>query len=415
LSRKKALLFFVLPLAGVVVLLSVLSTVNRNFIKDRVEKLVEEQLSATADILKVNIAEHLDEGKSLSAMLGLYKGAESIYYMALLDRDWIILDWVSQFEGYLPLSRDRDPEKGPWILNSPAGKIFNQISTIRRLDGEIFYLYLGYSLRSLEEMLGHSRRSFYLLFSAILILGVLFSLGLFRMQSQFLAKQRESESLRRDKERFREISAFTSGVAHEIKNPLNSLALLFELLSKKAAPDLTEDIQAGKKQVKKIASIIDQFSSSLKPFNLKKEGLDAAILVDDALVSIQQLLREKNIGIDIKRNKNSDAGIIGDRMLLTQALTNLVKNGAESMEKGLITIHFKSRRGGLEIRISDQGPGIKPENRDSIFLPFFSTKKDGMGIGLYLTKKIIQAHKGKIDFSSTPGRGVTFRLFLPGG
>ena len=414
-SKKGILLFFVFPLAGIVVLFSVLSTLNRNFIRDRVEELVEEQLGGTAEILKVTITKNLDDGKSPQAMLGNYKGEESIYYMALLDGEKNILDWVSQFEGFLPLSKDRDPEKGPWIISSPAGKIYNQFSTIRRSDGAVFFLYLGYSLRSLEEMLAHSRRSFYVLFSAILIIGILLSLALYRLQTQFLAKQREAESLRRDRERFREISAFTAGVAHEIKNPLNSLALLCELLHKKAGPGLEEDILAGKKQVRKIASIIDQFSSNLKPFSLNRENVDAVDLLNEALASIRALIEDKNIGLDIKTNKEAGTRIFGDRNLLSQAFTNILKNAAECMETGVITINIKSRRRGLEIHIMDQGSGVNPIDQDKIFQPFFSTKKDGMGIGLYLTKKIVQAHGGQIDFSSYPGRGSTFRLNLPGG
>ena len=414
-SKKGILLFFVFPLAGIVVLFSVLSTLNRNFIRDRVEDLVEEQLGGTAEILKVNIARNLEEGKSPQAMLGNYKGEESIYYMALLDGEKNILDWVSQFEGYLPLSRDRIPEEGPWIISSPAGKIYNQFSTIRRSDGAVFYLYLGYSLLSLEEMLAHSRRSFYVLFFAILIIGILLSLVLYRLQTRFLAKQREAESLRRDRERFREISAFTAGVAHEIKNPLNSLALLCELLHKKAGPNLEEDVLAGKRQVKKIASIIDQFSSTLKPFSLNKENMDAADLLNETLSSIRTLMEDKNISLDINPNKGAGKRIFGDRNLLFQAFANILKNAAESMEDGVIKIDIKSRRRGVEIRITDQGPGVKPEDQDKIFQPFFSTKKDGMGIGLYLTKRIVQAHRGQIDFSSHPGQGSTFRLNLPGG
>jgi signal transduction histidine kinase len=415
LSKKGLLIFFVLPFIGIIVLISILSTLNRNFIRARVEELVEEQLGGTAEILRVNISERLEEGLSPQATLRLYKSEESIYYMALLDKDRDILDWVSQFEGYLPLSRDRDPARGPWIINSPVGKIYNQFSTIEKSGGETYYLYLGYSLSSLEEMLAHSRRSFYVLFSVIMLIGLLLSLGLYRLQSQFLAKQREAESLRRDRERFREISAFTSGVAHEIKNPLNSLALLCELLHKKAGPDLKEDILAGKRQVQKIASVIDRFSSTLKPFKLDRESIPVGDLLRDVLDSLRPVMDKKNIGLDIQQGRAAGARIWGDRDLLSQALSNLLENAADSMEGGQITINIRSRRRRVEIRISDQGPGIAPENRDRIFQPFFSTKKEGMGIGLYLTKRIVQAHKGRIDFFSAPGQGVTFRLDLPGG
>lgn len=413
--KKGILLFFILPIAGIVGLLFILSTLNRNFIRESVEDLVDEQLTATAEILRVNIAEHLEEGKPLQAMLDLYKGEESIYYMALLDKQRNILDWVSQFEGYLPLSKKRNPEDGPWIISSPAGKIFNLLSPVQKGADTTHYLYLGYSLRSLEAMLAHSRRSFLILFSAILLIGILFLSGLYRLQSRFLSKEREAEILRRDRERYREISAFTSGVAHEIKNPLNSLSLLFELLHKKAPLGMEEDVGAGKIQVQKIASIIDQFSSSLKPFQLQKENLDPEDLLKEVQTSIEARLEGKEIDIQILGARSRAAKMFGDRELLLQVFSNILKNAIESMEKGRIIIRIKPRRRGMEISISDQGPGISPQNQEKIFQPFFSTKKDGMGIGLYLTKRIIQAHQGHIEFSSPPGQGVTFRIHLPGG
>ena len=414
-KKKGVLLFFILPIVGLVGLLFILSTFNRNFIRERVEDLVDEQLSATSEILRVNIAEHLEEGKPIHAMLDLYKGEESIYYMALLDEQRNIMDWVSRFEGYLPLSKDRHPEDGPWIISSPAGRIFNLLSPIQQGNETVYYLYLGYSLKSLETMLTHSRRNFFILFFAILIIGIFFLSGLYRMQSRYLSKQREAEALRRDRERFKEISAFTSGVAHEIKNPLNSLSLLFELLNKKASPGTEEDVRAGKIQVQKIASIIDQFSSSLKPFDLKKESFDADELLDEARASIEAGMQGKDVDIRIVRAHPKSARLFGDRALLLQVFSNILKNAAESMEKGSIIVRRKAKRKGMEISISDQGPGISPLDQDKIFQPFFSTKKEGMGIGLYLAKRIVQSHHGDIQFSNHPGRGLTFRIHLPGG
>ena len=131
-----------LPLFGTGVLLFVLSALNRNYISSRVEALVTEQLGGTAEILRVNIAERLEEGAEIREILDIYKSEESIYYMALLDRDRNVLDWVSRFDGYLPLSRDRDPGEASWIISSPAGKIFNTFSSIETGGGAFFYLYL---------------------------------------------------------------------------------------------------------------------------------------------------------------------------------------------------------------------------------------------------------------------------------
>lgn len=391
----------------------VLSSLDRRYNRLRIEELVREQLHATAEILSVNISHLLSENVSAEEIFSLYTGEENIYYTALLDENKAILAWISQFEGYLPLSLQSDTEKESWIIDSPAGKIYNVFTSFRDSDDRQYFLYLGYSMRNMEAVVRHSRNSFWVIFILILITGVSVFGGFYQLQKRFLYKQEEAEEQKKQKERFKEISAFTSGVAHEIKNPLNSLSLLFELLQKRVPPNLNEDIALGKKEVRKIAGIIDQFSASLKPISLRREPVHLEEIVMETWSHLPKSPSpEKPVDFEVDIKKTMI--VLADRSLLGQALSNLLQNALEATEKGHIRLSADTKKGNTFIKIQDSGIGISSQEAPRIFDPFYSGKKKGMGIGLYLTKKIIEAHDGEISFTSQPGRGTCFLIKIPG-
>lgn len=412
-KKRNFFLFFYLPLTGIFVIFFVLSSINRNYIKNKVEDLVNEQLHATAEILKVNISYFLKENYSSDDIFEFYSGEKNIYYMALIDEKNQILGWISRFEGYLPLSLDKIKEKKSWVIDSPVGKIFNLYVPFKSYDEKDYFLYLGYSLRSLEEMMAHSRRSFFIIFGVIAVIGIIFFFGLYQLQNRYLEKEKEAEEEKKKKERFREISAFTSGVAHEIKNPLNSLSLLFELLQKRASTELQEEVSLGKKEIYKISRIIDQFSASQKPLKLKKEKF----LLEDFMQDIQASLKNEieQGKAEIQYFQTCPILLNADKQLISQAFINLLKNSLEVTVGGDITIQTKLHRNTVFITFRDSGKGIAEEDKKYIFYPFFSKKEKGMGIGLYLTKKIIETHGGTIRFQSELGHGTTFFVQIPGG
>lgn len=411
--KKDFFLFFFLPLLGVVIIFFVLSSINRTYIKNKAEDLVKGQLQATAEILKVNFSHFLSENYSSDEIFDLYSGEENIYYMALLDESKEILGWSSRFDGYLPLSQKDFGNQESWIIDSPAGQIFNIFSSFTAPDQRIYFIYLGYSLVNLEDMIAHSRRSFIILFGIIAGVGIIFFLGIYQLQSHYLRKEKEAEKERREKERYREISAFTSGVAHEIKNPLNSLALLFELLEKKISRDLQDEISLGGEEVRRISRIIDQFSASLKPLNLKRQKFFLKELMEDIIRSLKKEIGSTRIKIEYA--EESQVALNADKDLLSQAFLNLLKNSLEATDEGKITVHSKEHRKKVFMTIQDTGKGMSEEERTQIFKPFFSRKKGGMGIGLYLTKKIIEAHEGKIECETQVGKGTAFIIQIPGG
>jgi signal transduction histidine kinase len=110
----------------------------------------------------------------------------------------------------------------------------------------------------------------------------------------------------------------------------------------------------------------------------------------------------------------------GDRVHLQQVLLNLVLNGMEAMagtpgERRLAVRTGVNENGSVEVAVSDSGPGVLPERLPRLFDPFFSTKKEGMGLGLSIARSLIQAHGGQLWAENNPGGGATFRFALPTG
>jgi signal transduction histidine kinase len=412
-KRTNIFLFFFLPFAGLIAIFFLFSTLNRAYIQRKTEDLVREQLRATAQVLKVNIGHFLEEGYPPQEIIGLSAGEEDIYYLALLDERKTILAWRSRYEGYLPLSAKDTERTKPWIIDSPVGQIFNLVSPLAAGTGQTYYLYLGYSLSRLDEMIARSNRNFLIVFGVLAAVGIVFFVGVFELQKNYLAKTREAEEEKKEKERYREISGFTSAVAHEIKNPLNSLALLCELVQKKAPQEMREEAALGKTEVRRISEIIDRFSAALRPFRLNRE----TFALSEIVLSVRQSLFQQSTGknVDFRYTETEPILVHADKSLLRQCLLNLLKNAFEATTKGTVTVGAEKSRRRVIIRIADTGRGIPEADLSRIFDPFFTTKKEGMGIGLYLAKKIVDAHGGRIEAASRLGGGTSFTIQLPGG
>jgi len=413
LNRKDFVLFFLLPFMGTALVFLIISALNRASVDRSVEGLVREQLRAASGILTTDIGLFLSQGASPAGVLDAYAAEENIYFMAVLDEEKNVLAWRSKFEGYLPLSLRDIPETDSWIIDSPAGEIFSLFTAFSPSRGNEYYLYLGYSLAGLENMRARSKRNLLILFGIFAAAGGLIFRGVSVLQTRYLEKKAEAEEARTEREHFKEISAFTSGIAHEIKNPLNSLSLIFELLNRKLPPETRKDIELGRNEVRKISGILDQFSGALKPFHLRREIFP----LGEAVPSVfESLAREFPLSRPrLRFDRGAEITLTADRNLFCLSLFNILKNSLQASEKGEIAVTARRIRKWVRIEVRDQGPGIPTERIERIFEPFFSTKKEGMGIGLYLTKKIIDAHGGRIEVRSRPGEGTVFSIQVAGG
>lgn len=218
-------------------------------------------------------------------------------------------------------------------------------------------------------------------------------------------------------ERLAALGRITAGVAHEVKNPLNSMRLWLENLKESLPADQdAESLQAVQvldKEIDRLDAVVKRFLDFTRPLELKLEATDLAELLRDVIRVAQPQMQKA--GVDVEEFLgNGVPEVWADRDLLKQAVLNLVLNAGEAMNTGGELRVELARRGEMaEISVSDTGRGIPLENQQKIFQLFFTTRPGGSGIGLATTFRIVQLHNGSIDFHSEAGRGTTFRIELP--
>ena len=217
-------------------------------------------------------------------------------------------------------------------------------------------------------------------------------------------------------DRLSAISRITGGVAHEVKNPLNAILMHVELARMKMSRgdhDLAPQMEIISREILRLDRVVKTFLDFTRPVELKLNEVPLDGFVNDIVELARPQAAANGIQIHVDQ-ETEGASIRVDLDLMKQAILNVVVNAIEAMPKGG-ELRFASaiRDEDAEIRISDTGPGISPELRDKIFRLYFTTKKEGSGIGLAMTFRIVQLHDGTIDFSSEPGKGTTFIVRLP--
>ncbi len=234
--------------------------------------------------------------------------------------------------------------------------------------------------------------------------------------------ERKSQELLRKSEKLSAAARLSATVAHEINNPLEAVGNLIYIA--KALPDATpqivEYLGLAEQELERVAHITRQTLGFYRESN-EPGPIDIPALVDSVLRLYSNKLESKNIRIE---RKFSDCPtIVGIAGELKQVVSNLVSNAIDAVTTngriGISLRHHEDGNGGaFQLVIEDDGPGIPPENIDRIFEPFFTTKKDvGTGLGLWVSREIIQRHGGTIHVNAVNGhegpRGAAFVIELP--
>ena len=231
-----------------------------------------------------------------------------------------------------------------------------------------------------------------------------------------LESMEEIESELELSRRMAAIGRLTSGVAHEVKNPINAIVVHLELLRNKLgdpnAPGIRhlEVIEAEIRRLDRVVQTLVDFS---RPVELQLREQDLRGVIGDLMALATEELSTRNvILIDQMPAKPVMTNVDAD--LLKQAALNVIENGAQAMpEGGKLEVTLEIDRKSAIIRIADEGVGIPDEIRDRIFDLYFTTKSGGSGIGLAMTYRILQLHHGGVEVQSREDRGTEFRLRIP--
>ena len=229
--------------------------------------------------------------------------------------------------------------------------------------------------------------------------------------------QKAEEAMRRT-ERLAALGQLTAGLAHELRNPIGTIKNSAELLSKRlpAEDELSRELSGYiQSEVDRTNSLITRFLQFARPFHLQRSRQYIAQVLDRSIVHVERQF--PNYPITFVKNYAPNVPAIElDQELIEQVFVNLLANAAQASPPGsVVTVKTRADDHSLEVAVIDRGAGIDPAIQGSIFNPFFTTKKEGVGLGLAIVAKIIDEHGGKIIVESDLGKGSVFRVQLPLG
>ena len=250
-------------------------------------------------------------------------------------------------------------------------------------------------------------------------------------QRQALRTQRLAESLAevnrhlsqaqaeaRRSERLAALGQLSAGLAHEIRNPLGIIRGSAEMLQKKLKSDDSLPLElAGNisSEVSRLTALVARFLNFVRPFQLHLQAQQIERILDRALKGIHERLPEAKIEV-IRQYTEGLPEIPVDPELCEHMFTNLFLNAWEAMPEGgtlRVKTAVSAAPKGVTVDVDDSGSGVPEEVREQIFNPFFTTKKEGVGLGLAIVAKIVDDHRGSIRLISSSGKGACFRVFLP--
>ena len=236
-----------------------------------------------------------------------------------------------------------------------------------------------------------------------------------QLQSQSELIIRIEEQLRRA-ERLSALGELSAILAHEIRNPLASIRGTAEILMEAdtSADSRGEFLGILVKESDRLNRVVEDFLRMARPEPITKRECDLNVELANMVTLLSTEARAHKVTLQLFPTELPR--FVGDGEKLRQAFLNLMLNGIQACGAGgrlEVTTRLDREAGCIEIRFADNGPGIAPESMAEIFEPFFTTKGSGTGLGLPITKKIIEGHGGTVEVESEPGAGALFKVRLP--
>ncbi|MBI5468910.1 MAG: HAMP domain-containing protein [Deltaproteobacteria bacterium] len=235
-----------------------------------------------------------------------------------------------------------------------------------------------------------------------------------------LNENRELESRLKEAEHMSKIGTLASGIAHEVRNPLNLINLSIDHLRASYSPDdpgkregFTATVAGIKSEIERLDGMVTNFLDFGRPLRLQLKRLQVEPVLDETFSLLFDSLSEQKITLK-KEFAGSPCFVEADYRHLKTCFLNILINSIQAMpEGGSILVRAYSHDGAVSVAVEDTGCGVGPENIRKVFDPYFTTKETGIGIGLALTKRVVEEHGGTISITSVVDSGTTVTVDLP--
>jgi two-component system, sporulation sensor kinase A len=228
--------------------------------------------------------------------------------------------------------------------------------------------------------------------------------------SKDITDKKETEEMMIRSEKMSIAGQLAAGIAHEIRNPLTSIKGFLQLLQAGVnRKDVYYKIMID--EIEKMETITSELLFISKPLTDNKKQESILQMIQDVMELLKPQAKLKNILLEID---GEDHFIFCDRSQIKQVLINIIKNAIEAMEEvGKITVTINESESDVRIDIVDEGPGIDEEVIHKLGEPFFTTKQQGTGLGLMITKQLLERHNAILEILQNEDKGSTFRIIFP--
>ncbi|MEH7441430.1 PAS domain S-box protein [Bacillus sp. JJ1122] len=229
-----------------------------------------------------------------------------------------------------------------------------------------------------------------------------------------ITEKKKSEEMLHRQDKLAAVGQLAAGVAHEIRNPLTSMKGYAEFLQMdEQDPQRQEFLEIILDEIDRVNNIVEEFMVLAKPKAVELEEKNIIPIVQNVVSMLKFEARKRNVKLEFDADEDI-VQIECDENRLKQVFLNFIKNGIEAMpDGGDLRVTTEIQDENVLISIKDTGVGIPPETLKKIGEPFYTTKKNGNGLGLMVSFKIIESHNGKVYIESEQNKGTTFKILLP--
>jgi signal transduction histidine kinase len=282
---------------------------------------------------------------------------------------------------------------------------------------------IGVSTAELEERVDVLRRDLVAQASVVGGVTLLLLFSAFAGLWLLLKRSLRLEQQAAEAERMAYVGTLASGLAHEIRNPLNSLHLNMQMLGEELADEGSPRdgssrrlLSITRSEIQRLERLVTDFLAYAKPRPLELQEVPPGDLLAKIVVLVGPEARRRGVQLDAE-DASDGARLWVDPAQIKQLLLNLVQNALAAIQDSGRDghVHLSARRRGsqIELRVADDGPGIPEASRDKVFDLFYSTKKGGTGLGLAIVQRIVHDHEGQIEIGSAAGEGTSVTVVLP--